>query len=183
MIREKGKGELGSVTFEVSRSSGVHLHWQYLPVSKDLILRGLVEAAFKVEAENERYPLFRLGDIGDGTSEKSDFFRVWIWSPDANSKVENGEIQAATNDVSDGEGAGEKNGVEENGTSNGVEKCLVLPIDMSFRFSLQFGRQVMAKLMGLDSRFDWRECAQDVEEEKQDAEAFKDLFKDFDFAT
>ena len=183
MIREKGKGELGSVTFEVSRASGVHLHWQYLPVSKELILRGLVEAAFKVEAENEKYPLFRPGDIGDGASENSDFFRVWIWSPGVSSKMEDVDTKATTNGTSDGDGAEAKKGIEQNGTSGSVEKCLVLPIDMSFRFSLNFGRQVMAKLMGLDSRFDWRECAQDVEEEKQDAEAFKALFKDFDFTT
>ena len=183
MVRKKGKGELGSVTFEVSRASGVHLHWQYLPVARELILRGLVEAAFKVEAENEKYPLFRVGDIGDGTLEKSDFFRVWIWSPSVISKVENGEIKATINDANDGEGAEAKNGVEENGAPDGVEKCLVLPLDMSFRFSLQFGRQVMAKLMGLDSRFDWRECEQNIDEEKQDAETFKGLFKDFDFAT
>ena len=189
MIQTKGKGELGSVTFEVSRGAGVHLHWQYLPVPKEMVQKGYVEGAFKVEAENEKYPLFRTGDIGDGTLEKGDFFRVWIWSPDPSfSKAEEGGGGEANGVNGDGETEEvKKNGEnkEQSGSdaSGGVEKCLVLPFDMSFRFSLQFGRQVVAKLLGLESRLDWRECGQDVEEEKRDAEAFKGLFRGFDFAT
>ncbi|KAL8784591.1 MAG: hypothetical protein Q9213_003846, partial [Squamulea squamosa] len=67
--------KLGAVTWEVSRLAGIHTHWQFLPVSVDLVKRGLVEAAFKVEAENEKYPVtFRSKDVGDGTVEKGDFF-------------------------------------------------------------------------------------------------------------
>lgn len=69
------------MTWEVSRAAGIHVHWQFLPVPVDLCRRGLVEAGFKVEAENERYPGFVGRDVGHGTGEMGDFFRVWIWSP------------------------------------------------------------------------------------------------------
>ncbi|KAL8721702.1 MAG: hypothetical protein Q9225_001652 [Loekoesia sp. 1 TL-2023] len=159
---------LGAVTWEVSRLAGIHTHWQFLPVSSDLIKKGLVEAAFKVEAENEKYPVsFRTKDVGDGTGEKGDFFRVWIWMP--------GE-----EDVVDGDGALEVNDeVEE---KRGKQKCLVLPLNAEFRFDVQFGRRVMAKLLGLEARMNWRDCAQTDEEETKDADAFKEAFKRFDWA-
>jgi len=37
-------------------------------------------------------------------------------------------------------------------------------------------------LMGLENRIDWRDCGQSELEETKDAEAFKEAFKDFDFA-
>jgi hypothetical protein len=40
----------------------------------------------------------------------------------------------------------------------------------------------MAKLFGLEGRFDWHACSQEEEEEKADAEAFKAGFKEFDFS-
>ncbi|MCJ1395989.1 hypothetical protein MMC18_008875, partial [Xylographa bjoerkii] len=137
--------------------------------SVDLIKKGLVEAAFKVEAENEKYPLFKTKDIGDGKSEKADYFRVWIWRP--------GESNGA-------EPAGEENGrgSDDPATSVGEEISLVLPLSANFRFDLQFGRRVMAKLLGLEKRANWRDCGQEEAEEVADAEAFKKAFRDFDFS-
>ncbi|KAI9868667.1 MAG: hypothetical protein M1813_004517 [Trichoglossum hirsutum] len=149
MLQTKSVGGelLGAVTWEVSRRDGVHTHWQFLPVSAQLVQKGLVEAAFRVEAENRKYPKFE--DRQDGKAGE-DFFRVWIWK---GSKDEQAN-----------------------------EKCLLLPVTSSFRFDLQFGRQVMAKLLGLEDRMDWRDCAQTQEEEVKDAEAFKQAFKSFDFS-
>ncbi|KAL8945314.1 MAG: hypothetical protein Q9183_008092, partial [Haloplaca sp. 2 TL-2023] len=69
--------KMGAVTWEVSRAHVRHTHWQFLPVAADQVKKGLVEAAFKVEAENEKYPtFFRAKDVGDGMGEKGeDFFR------------------------------------------------------------------------------------------------------------
>jgi hypothetical protein len=53
--------------------------------------------------------------------------------------------------------------------------------DDSVRFSLQFGRVVLAKLLGLEKRIQWRDCAQTEEEESRDIEAFKNAFKEYDF--
>lgn len=167
--------KLGAVTWDVSRAAGIHNHWQFLPVPVDMVKKGLVEAAFKVEAENEKYPVtFRTKDIGDGTVEKGDFFRVWIWMPADEDKVDgqdNGGGLVA--DVDGGEDGEEK---------RGKQKCLVLPLSAGFQFDIQFGRKVMAKLLGLDGRRDWRDCGQTDKEELEDAEKFKEAFKKFDWA-
>jgi hypothetical protein len=154
MVREKSKSSLGSVTWEVSRGNGIHVHWQYLPVASDLIAKGLVEAAFKVEAENLQYPKFTSSSNDDGANEIGDYFRVWISQP-----------------------------VTEDGESKGgSEKVLILPLTPDFRFDLQYGRRVMAKLLRLEQRMDWRECGQSMEDEVADVEAFKDAFKKHDFS-
>ncbi|KAL3460242.1 CwfJ C-terminus 2-domain-containing protein-like protein [Aspergillus heterothallicus] len=165
-----GAEPLGAVTWEVSRSSGIHTHWQFLPVPADLIQRGLVEAAFKVEAENLKYPRFeRPTSDADGQSDPSaepgDFFRLWIWGPPPSLSVEE----------SNGEGNSNTSG------SSGTEKTLLLPLTDDFRFDLQFGRRVMAKLMGLEKRINWKDDVQSQTEEENDAAAFKEAFKEFDF--
>ncbi|KAI4122314.1 MAG: hypothetical protein LQ338_005889 [Usnochroma carphineum] len=167
----KAGTKLGAVTWEVSRAHIRHTHWQFLPVPSDLVRKGLVEAALKVEAENEQYPVsFRAKDVGDGTGEKGDFFRVWIWMP--------GEEDIVDGQSNDGQGMQEDE-VEE---TRGKQKSLVLPLNAEFRFDLQFGRRVMAKLLGLEDRMNWRDCAQTDDEETKDAEAFKEAFKKFDWA-
>jgi len=168
MLRHLGQGQLGSVTWEVSRSNGIYTHWQFLPLPINLIRRGLVEAAFKVEAENEKYPPFETSHPGKSQddNETRDFFKVWIWSP--------GKDDTADGDTSPSN--------EDVGTSpNGKEICLTLPLDESFRFDLQFGRRVLAKLLGLESRMNWRDCGQTEQDETAEAEAFKKAFKTYDF--
>lgn len=166
LLTSSSKGSLGAVTWEVSRAEGIHLHYQFLPLPNDLIKRGLVEAAFKVEAENEKYPTtFKAKTIGDGTPEQGDYFRVWIWNPG-----EGVEATLTRGDERDG------------GEVKGEERELVLPLTAEFRFDLQFGRRVMAKLLGLGGRMDWRDCTQEEAEEKTDAEGFKAAFKPFDFS-
>ena len=160
LLTSYSKGALGAVTWEVSRAEGVHIHWQFLPVPNDLVRKGLVEAAFKVEAENEKYPTFKAKEIGDGVAETGDYFRVWIWRP--------GEGVESTLDGQEGK--------------TGTEKSLVLPLSAEFRFDLQFGRRVMAKLLGLESRMHWKDCTQTDGEENEDAEGFKTAFKGFDFS-
>lgn len=135
---------------------------------KDLVAKGLVEAAFKVEAENEKYPLFQKKDIGDGAAENGDYFRVWIWRPRRTDPEKSTEIHG--DDSSEGTGV------------KGGETSLILPLSASFRFDLQFGRRVMAKLLRLENRANWRDCGQSEAEEMTDAEAFKKAFKEFDFS-
>lgn len=154
MLKARSNGTLGAVTWDVSRSGGIHIHWQFLPVAADMVKKGLVEAAFRVEAENDKYPSFDTKKLADGADQNGDFFRVWIWSP-ADPKAEGDQA---------------------------VEKQLVLPLSADFRFDVQFGRRVMAKLLGLESRLQWRDCSQSDEEEAKDAESFKQAFKEFDFS-
>ncbi|CAD6576246.1 MAG: hypothetical protein ASARMPREDX12_008617 [Alectoria sarmentosa] len=167
LLISSSKGALGAVTWEVSRAEGIHIHWQFLPVPADLTKKGLVEAAFKVEAENEKYPTFKAKAIGDGTAEKGDYFRVWIWRP-----------REGAESTLNGGGASDGDGMEK----KGEEKELVLPLSAEFRFDLQFGRRVMAKLLGLEGRMHWKDCTQSDAEEKKDADGFKEAFKKFDFS-
>ncbi|KAI0508630.1 CwfJ C-terminus 2-domain-containing protein-like protein [Xylaria bambusicola] len=150
MVANQSKFKLGTVTWEISRRNGIHTHWQFLPVSHHLIRKGLVEAAFQVEADNLKYPKFQETALGSATNESSDFFRVWIWSDDGETGIQSKE--------------------------------LVMRIDDSFRFDLQFGRKVMAKLLGLEARLLWRDVVQSTAEELEDVEKFKAAFKPWDFS-
>ena len=144
-----------------------------------------MEAAFKVEAENEKYPtLFKTKEVGDGIGESADFFRVWIWAPGEEDAVEASLNHASDNDDSKVDDDATNNDDEGGlgGESRGTQKSLVLQLTPEFRFDLQFGRRVMAKLLGLEGRFNWRDCTQAVEEETKEAEAFKEVFKRFDFS-
>ena len=139
------RARLGAVTWEISRSSGVHTHLQFLPVPADLIAKGLVDAGFAVEAENSSYPTKFATSASDiAAAEEGDYFKVMIWSEE-------------------------------------VQKEMVLPLDASFRFDLQFGRRVLGKLLGLQERTHWKDCGQSKPEEEKECEAFKELFGPFDF--
>ena len=133
---------LGSVVWEVSRGSIRHTHWQFLPLPADLVHKGLLEAAFKVEAENEKYPQFENREPAD--DEKSDYFRVMTWEP-----------------------------------KSAEEKHLLMPLDESMKFDIQFGRKVMAKLLGLEGREDWRNCDQSEDLETADTAKLKAIFDPF----
>ncbi|KAI1103923.1 CwfJ C-terminus 1-domain-containing protein-like protein [Jackrogersella minutella] len=149
MVATQSKFKLGAVTFEISRQSGIHDHWQFIPISSDLIRKGLVEAGFKVEAENRQYPHFEEANLESGIDEVSDFFRLWIWADDSDTGIHSKE--------------------------------LVMRFDSSLRFDLQFGRRVLAKLLGLEDRVYWKNVVQSIAEEIQDVEKFKEAFKPWDF--
>jgi Protein similar to CwfJ C-terminus 1/Protein similar to CwfJ C-terminus 2 len=146
MLKLKSKS-LGSVTWEVSREAGIHIHWQWLPIDVKLIRKNLVDAAFRVEADNEKYPKFQSRANENDEDMEGDYFRVQTWDP-----------------------------------ANGRETALYLPLDPSFRFDMQFGRRVLAKLMELDGRKDWHDCGQILEDEEADSARFKEAFKEFDFS-
>ncbi|KAJ5179830.1 hypothetical protein N7492_003040 [Penicillium capsulatum] len=162
MVATRSEGKLGAVTWEVSRASGIHTHWQFLPVPIALISDGLVEAAFTVEAQNLQYPPFSRAKAElNSENEATDYFRVSIWN---------------ATDSTDGDSESPEK------KSAGTEKTLILELTPDFRFDLQFGRRVMAKLLELDSRMNWKDAPQSVEEEEADAEAFKEAFKSYDFS-
>jgi hypothetical protein len=146
MLKSRSKG-LGSVTMQVNRESGIHCHWQWLPIPISLIEKALVTAAFKVEAENEKYPKFETKKTMALEDAESENFQATIWNP-----------------------------------ATDTESTLYLPLDPSFRFDYQFGRRVLAKLLGLDSRADWHDCGQSAEEEEKDVKVFKEAFKEYDFS-
>ena len=84
MISSVSKGELGALTWEISRASGFHTHWQLLPLPQPLISKSLVEAAFRVEGQSKSHPPLEKGE----PDESVDYFRLWIW--DSEKKEEKG---------------------------------------------------------------------------------------------
>ncbi|KAI0310186.1 nuclear protein [Amylostereum chailletii] len=46
-------------------------------------------------------------------------------------------------------------------------------------FSVNYGRQVLASLLKMEDRYDWKACIQDEEEDKADVQAFKTAFAPF----
>ncbi|KAF2196579.1 hypothetical protein GQ43DRAFT_404803 [Delitschia confertaspora ATCC 74209] len=148
MLKSAAGEEYGSVTWEVSKSSLMHTHWQYMPVPAELIRNRSVEAAFKALAKNQNYPKFEEADVGDGFEETSDFFRVLIWDP----RKQADQYQS-----------------------------FVLRFDEKIRFHLQFGREVMGKLLKLDQRVDWHSCGQTQQQEEEDVAKVKEAFAEFDF--
>lgn len=161
MVHARSKGQLGAVTWEVSRKRGVHTHWQFMPIGNDMVTKGLVEAAFRVEAENEKYPALEVITPDEIPGTTDDFFRVWIWSSQPSSS--DGNDRTSTN------------------TSTSEESCL-LPFPPETRFDLQFGRRVLAKLLHLDDRVNWKSCLQSAQDESAEVDAFKAAFQEFDFS-
>ncbi|RDA89218.1 hypothetical protein CP532_0567 [Ophiocordyceps camponoti-leonardi (nom. inval.)] len=150
MLSTVSSHKLGAVTWEISRERNVHLIWQLIALPAEMIQSGVAEAAFRVEAENNRYPTLIADDLPlERQARYGDFFRVWLWADNGEDKI--------------------------------VGKSLVMPLSQDSPFDLQFGRRVVAKLLGLDARFVWQQCQQTVEEEKRDVEAFRKTFKDWDF--
>ncbi|PTD12370.1 CWF19-like protein mug161 [Fusarium culmorum] len=152
MIAAKSSHKLGVVTWEISRENNVHLIWQLMPLPAELIRKGLAEAAFKVEAENQSFPAFKVQDLTLEQQAESggDFFRVWLWADDGEERIK------------------------------GKSLVMPLPSDMRF-FDLQFGRRVLAKLLNLEDRVIWKACEQTIEDETKDVEAFREAFKEWDF--
>ncbi|KAL6827318.1 hypothetical protein J3E69DRAFT_333626 [Trichoderma sp. SZMC 28015] len=88
MIASKSSHKLGVVTWEISRDRNVHLIWQLVAVPADIIQKGLAEAAFRVEAENLKYPGFSTKDLPlEELASSGDFFRVWLWADNGEDKI------------------------------------------------------------------------------------------------
>lgn len=151
MISQKSSHQLGTVTWEISRDRNIHIIWQLIALPADMIRTGIAEAAFRVEAENQKYPTLQTRDISSLEEQAllGDYFRVWLWADNGEDKIKG--------------------------------KSLVMPLNADMRFDLQFGRRVIAKLLGLEKRFYWQDCEQTIDEETQDAEAFREAFKEWDF--
>ncbi|CAG8901829.1 unnamed protein product [Penicillium egyptiacum] len=173
MLNERSGGKLGAVTWEVSRSNGIHTHWQFLPMPVEKIRSRLVEMAFKKEASNLEYSTFKTVPNPEEIHNHHmiDYFRVFIWTPKSSSEAQS---------EGDRWSSPEHKGVWK--TESGEENVIMMKILPENRFDLQFGRRVMGKVLYLDERINWRDCVQMDDEETKDAEAFKEAFKKHDFA-
>lgn len=152
MVSSKSGRKLGAVTWEINRSRNIHVHWQFMPVPADMVIKGIVESGFRVLATDSHMGEFKAKEFGMADEVEGDCLRVWIWAEEED---------------------------EEGGRV--VGKSLLMRLDENIRFDLQFPRKVMAKLLGLEERIFWQDVGQTEEEEKADAAAFRAAFKEWDF--
>jgi diadenosine tetraphosphate (Ap4A) HIT family hydrolase len=137
MLQTRGAG---AVTFEVRRQSGVHAHWQVIPVKSELLEK--VDSAFDEAAKKVMNREFEEEAPED--QEEGDAFTYWV---------------------------------------GGREKGRSLRLLGNEYFDLQFGRRVLAGVIGAgERRVNWRDCVMPTQEESLDAQAFKEAFKEFDFS-
>jgi hypothetical protein len=152
-LKEEEPSGVVTVAFDMSRPTGVHYHTQVVAVPA--ARADALEKAFK------KYQ--QLNDIdaslvaSELVSEAMNFFRFQI-------------IRTATTTT---------NPTAINTTT------FVIPLsdDPRRRFDLQFGRRVVAEVLTLAHRMDWRACEQTKSEEEQDATVFKAAFTEFDPTT
>jgi hypothetical protein len=65
------------VTWEISREKNIHIHWQFMPVPAEMVSKGLVEAGFRVLAEDMKLGKLTQKEFGTADEVKTDYFRVW----------------------------------------------------------------------------------------------------------
>ena len=87
MVSSRSKRQLGAVTWEISRARNIHLHWQFLPVPAELVTGGLVEAGFRVSAEDSKQGKFVEKEFGTADEVEGDYLRVWIWAEEEDKVV------------------------------------------------------------------------------------------------
>ncbi|KAK3309715.1 CwfJ C-terminus 2-domain-containing protein-like protein [Chaetomium strumarium] len=153
MVVSVSKRKLGAVTWEINRARNIHVHWQFMPVPAEMVSKGLVEAGFRVLAEDMQLGKFTAKEFDTADEVPGDYFRVWIWAEED----------------------------DDLGGGRVVGKSLLLRFDEGVRFDLQYPRKVMAKLLGLEERTIWQDVVQSEEEESADVAAFRKAFKEWDF--
>lgn len=169
MIGAKSGGKLGTVCWEVNRTGIRHFHWQLMAAQAEQIRKGLVEAAFKILREKRKHLPFEDCDPDQQLKQRSDYFRVWTWVPSAN------PVEQADEHVNGGE-------------DSGVTKSMFFPLPASEQgFYIWFGREVMAGILQLEDRVNWKSALHPDENEEQkieeqEAAGLRQDFAEFDFA-
>jgi hypothetical protein len=169
MIGNKSQGKLGAVCWEVNRTGIRHFHWQLIAVQADRIRKGLIEAAFKLLAEKRKHQPFEDCDPDQQLQQRSDYFRVWTWAPSAS------PVEQADEYVS---------GVDDTGTT----KSMFFPLPANEQgFNIWFGREVIAGILQLEDRINWKAAlhpneSEELKIEERDAAGLREDFADYDFA-
>ncbi|KAK3847338.1 MAG: CwfJ C-terminus 1-domain-containing protein-like protein [Linnemannia gamsii] len=174
----------GMVTWELSQGGlGQHAHIQIMPVPFEKI--DAVEQEFKARISqfflaNRRFPRDSHPEGSSSSSSNSAPHRNNSDSADVNGDTNMEETsQEPSAAWLDRLPAGIKEGffrVELPG-----DKVMVCPIPTEQRVDMQFGRTVLADVLGLSERAHWKRCVKTSEEERKDSNAFKAEFRPFDF--
>ena len=79
MVSTGSGRKLGAVTWEINRAKNIHIHWQFMPVPADMVIKGTVESGFRVLAKDFKLGDFAVKDFGTADEVEGDYLRVWIW--------------------------------------------------------------------------------------------------------
>ncbi|KAG0371220.1 GPI inositol deacylase [Mortierella sp. AD032] len=174
----------GMVTWELSQGGlGQHAHIQIMPVPFEKI--DTVEQEFKARISqfflaNRRFPRDSHPEGLSSSSINSAPHRNNSDCADVNGDTNMEETsQEPSAAWLDRLPAGIKEGffrVELPG-----DRVMVCPIPTEQRVDMQFGRTVLADVLGLSERAHWKRCVKTSEEERKDSNAFKAEFRPFDF--
>jgi hypothetical protein len=146
------RGGVGAVTFEIRRQNGVHAHWQLVPISLEKISQ--VHCAFDDAAAAMGKSFVEDSDGGD--DDNGDAFRYWV----SNTEDAIGNAQPRM----------------------GKGRARTLMLDYDEYFDFQFGRRALAGVLGSNAAANWRNCVLGVQKETDDALAFRNAFKKWDFS-
>ncbi|EKX45757.1 hypothetical protein GUITHDRAFT_108214 [Guillardia theta CCMP2712] len=72
--------------------------------------------------------------------------------------------------------------IEKCGNSLNIKFVQNPQVPQGSRHPLNFAREVVARLLGMPERADWKDCALSIEDEKRMAENFKKLFEPYDWS-
>lgn len=172
----------GMVTLELSQGGvNQHAHIQILPVPTEKI--DDVEREFKARIATFFLPSFkrfpRNGQPESSTSSSNSKSGDTDVNGDSNMETAAEEAPAPTAAWLDRLPAGLKEGffrVELPG-----DRVMVCPIPAEQRVDMQFGRTVLADVLGLSDRAHWKRCVKTADEERKDSNAFKAIFRPYDF--
>lgn len=172
----------GMVTLELSQGGiNQHAHMQILPVPTEKI--DDVEREFKARIANFFLPSFkrlpRNGQPESSTSSSNSRNGDTDVNDDTNMEAAAEEASTPTAAWLDRLPAGLKEGffrVELPG-----DRVMVCPIPAEQRVDMQFGRTVLADVLGLSDRAHWKRCVKTADEERKDSNAFKAVFRPYDF--
>ena len=166
MVSRVSQGALGAVCWDTNRTGIRHMHWQWMAVPVKLIREGLLEAAFKVIGQDQKCPPFESADPDKPLPVRSDYFRLWIYTPP---EQDSNPLQAADRLSGDSD------------ADEGIEKSIYFLLPSDQRFNIWLGREAMSKLLNLGARLNWMNVQQPFEEEKAEKEAFMQQFTPWDF--
>jgi hypothetical protein len=180
----------GMVTLELSQGGiNQHAHIQVIPVPFEKIDE--VEREFKARIANFFLPSYRRfprdGHPQSSTGGSSSSSAALSKSGDTDTNGDTNMDEAAQEPPAptptaawlDRLPAGLKEGffrIELPG-----DRVMVCPIPGEQRVDMQFGRTVLADVLGMPERAHWKRCVKSADEERKDSNAFKAVFRPYDF--
>jgi hypothetical protein len=149
---------MATVFFQINKSDSVHFHIQCFPILEDFLLdfSKALEKKAKFNNDKHSHNTKLAFDMFEDTEDERYLELV-------NSKRDYISFIIFKRSIS-------------------KQQIFVSEIDSSKGLDLQFGRRVLADILRTPNRAKWDKCQQSKKVEEKETEAFKELFKSYDFA-